>query len=30
MNQFNQLNINEINNLRQIIIQKDEEISELK
>ena len=30
MNQFNQMNINEINNLRQIIIQKDKEINELK
>jgi len=30
MNQFNQMNINEINNLKQIIIQKDKEINELK
>ena len=30
MNQFNQMNIYEINNLRQIIIQKDKEINELK
>jgi len=30
INQFNQMNIKEINNLRQIIIQKDKEINELK
>ena len=30
MNQFNQMHIYEINNLRQIIIQKDKEINELK